>query len=92
MADKPLSFKNFTEEDIEIFEDSQTLDEVLSISGRRKKARDAKRRKTMLKLARKRAKRRMARDPVLKKNRLELIQMMCKTFDNYVNFSLINSR
>ena len=67
MADKPLSFKNFTEEDIEIFEDSQTLDEVLSISGRRKKARDARRRKTMLKLARKRARRRMARDPVLKK-------------------------
>ena len=30
-------------------------------------------------------------DPVLKKNRLELIQMMCKTFDNYVNFSLIDS-
>ena len=67
MADKPLSFKNFTQEDVEIFEDSQTLDEVLSISGRRKKARDARRRKTMLKLARKRAKRRMARDPVLKK-------------------------
>ena len=30
-------------------------------------------------------------DPVIKKNRLELIQMMCKTFDNYVNFSLIDS-
>ena len=30
-------------------------------------------------------------DPVIKKNRLELIQMLCKTFDNYVNFSLINS-
>ena len=29
-------------------------------------------------------------DPVIKKNRLELIQMMCKTFDNYVNFSLID--
>ncbi len=28
---------------------------------------------------------------VIKKNRLELIQMMCKTFDNYVNFSLIES-
>ena len=30
-------------------------------------------------------------DPVIKKNRLELIQMLCKTFDNYVNFSLIDS-
>ncbi len=30
-------------------------------------------------------------DPVIKKNRLELIQMMCKTFDYYVNFSLIDS-
>ncbi len=30
-------------------------------------------------------------DMVIKKNRLELIQMMCKTFDNYVNFSLIES-
>jgi len=30
-------------------------------------------------------------DPVIKKNRLELIQMMCKTFNNYVNFSLIDS-
>ena len=30
-------------------------------------------------------------DPVIKKNRLELIQMMCKTFDNYVNFSLIDT-
>jgi len=28
-------------------------------------------------------------DLMIKKNRLELIQMMCKTFDNYVNFSLI---
>ena len=26
----------------------------------------------------------------IKKNRLELIQMLCKTFDNYVNFSLID--
>ena len=68
MADnRPLSFKNFTQEDVKLFEESQTLDEVLSISGRRKKARDAKRRKTVLKLARKRARRRMARDPVLKK-------------------------
>ena len=31
------------------------------------------------------------KDPSIKKNRLELIQMLCKTFDNYVNFSLINS-
>ena len=31
-------------------------------------------------------------DLVIKKNRLELIQMMCKTFNNYVNFSLIDSR
>ncbi|WP_440614014.1 glycine--tRNA ligase subunit beta [Candidatus Pelagibacter sp. HIMB1748] len=30
-------------------------------------------------------------DLIIKKNRLELIQMMCKTFDNYVNFSLIES-
>ncbi len=30
-------------------------------------------------------------DLVIKKNRLELIQMMCKTFDNYVNFSMIDS-
>ena len=64
---RPLSFKNFTEEDVELFKDSQTLDEVLSISGRRKKARDAKRRRMVLKIARKRAKRRMARSPVLQK-------------------------
>ena len=30
-------------------------------------------------------------DKTIKKNRLELIQMLCKTFDNYVNFSLIDS-
>ena len=30
-------------------------------------------------------------DVAIKKNRLELIQMLCKTFDNYVNFSLIDS-
>ena len=30
-------------------------------------------------------------DVNIKKNRLELIQMLCKTFDNYVNFSLIDS-
>ncbi len=29
-------------------------------------------------------------DIFIKKNRLELIQMLCKTFDNYVNFSLID--
>ena len=31
-------------------------------------------------------------DQALKINRLELIQMLCKTFDNYINFSLIDSR
>ena len=30
-------------------------------------------------------------DMTIKKNRLELIQMLCKTFDNYVNFSLIDT-
>ena len=30
-------------------------------------------------------------DQTIKKNRLELIQMLCKTFDNYVNFSLIDA-
>ena len=30
-------------------------------------------------------------DQTIKKNRLELIKMLCKTFDNYVNFSLIDS-
>jgi glycyl-tRNA synthetase beta chain len=30
-------------------------------------------------------------DTNIKKNRLELIQMLCKTFDNYVNFSLIDT-
>jgi len=30
-------------------------------------------------------------DIIIKKNRLELIQMLCKTFDYYVNFSLIDS-
>ena len=29
-------------------------------------------------------------DLAIKKNRLELIQMLCKTFNNYVNFSLID--
>ena len=27
----------------------------------------------------------------IKKNRLELLQMLCKTFDNYINFSNIES-
>ena len=31
------------------------------------------------------------KDDAIKKNRLELIQMLCKTFDNYINFSLIDS-
>ena len=30
-------------------------------------------------------------DLTIKRNRLELIQMLCKTFDNYVSFSLIDS-
>ncbi len=30
-------------------------------------------------------------DNVIKKNRLELLQMFCKTFDNYINFSKIES-
>ncbi len=30
-------------------------------------------------------------DEALKKNRLELLQMLCKTFDNYFNFSRIES-
>ena len=45
---------------------SITLDEVLSISGRRKLARATKRRKTMLKIARKKRSRVMARDDRLK--------------------------
>ena len=31
-------------------------------------------------------------DPGIRKNRLELIQILCKTFDNYVNFSLLDSQ
>ena len=27
----------------------------------------------------------------IKKNRLELLQMLCKAFDNYINFSSIES-
>ena len=30
-------------------------------------------------------------DILIKKNRLELLQMLCKTFDNYLNFSKIES-
>ncbi len=30
-------------------------------------------------------------DPGIRKNRLELIQILCKTFNNYVNFSLVDS-
>ena len=30
-------------------------------------------------------------DQTLKKNRLELLQMLCKTFDNYFNFSRVES-
>ena len=31
------------------------------------------------------------KDESIKKNRLELIQMLCKTFDNYISFSKIES-
>ena len=30
-------------------------------------------------------------DENIKKNRLELLQMLCKTFDNYTNFSKIET-
>ena len=30
-------------------------------------------------------------DNVIRKNRLELLQMLCKTFENYINFSKIES-
>jgi len=30
-------------------------------------------------------------DEALKKNRLELLQLLCKTFNNYINFSNIES-
>ena len=30
-------------------------------------------------------------DKIIKKNRLELLQMLCKTFDNYINFSSIEN-
>jgi len=48
-------------------EDVEQTDEELSISGRRKLARVMKRRKSQLKRARERAKKRMAKTPVLKK-------------------------
>ena len=31
------------------------------------------------------------KDKILKKNRLELLQMLCKTFNNYCNFSKLES-
>ena len=31
------------------------------------------------------------REQVIKKNRLELLQMLCKTYENYLNFSKIES-
>ena len=30
-------------------------------------------------------------DKAIKKNRLELLQMLCKTYENYLNFSEIES-
>ena len=30
-------------------------------------------------------------DKTIKKNRLELLQMLCKTFENYINFSNIEN-
>ena len=30
-------------------------------------------------------------DKVIRKNRLELLKMLCKTFENYINFSKIES-
>ena len=30
-------------------------------------------------------------DIIIKKNRLELLNMLCKTFDNYFNFSKIET-
>ena len=31
-------------------------------------------------------------DKIIKKNRLELLQMLCRTFDNYINFSNIETK
>ena len=76
---KPLSFKDFMivdyrpGEPVEIKYDAQRrkragdVEEELSIQGRRKLARTMKRRKTQLKLARKRAQKRLAKTDVLKK-------------------------
>ncbi len=33
-----------------------------------------------------------AEDKNIKKNRLELLKMLCKTFDNYINFSIIETK
>ena len=30
-------------------------------------------------------------DPIIKKNRLELLKMLCKSFENYFNFSKIEA-
>ena len=30
-------------------------------------------------------------DDLIKKNRLELLQLLCKTFDNYLNFSKVEN-
>lgn len=58
-----MSFRHFCEavEEIELEEKG------LTIQGRRKLSRSMKRRKTQLKLARKRARKRMAKSPVLQK-------------------------
>ena len=31
-------------------------------------------------------------DKILKKNRLELLMMFCKTFDNYINFTKVETQ
>ena len=31
-------------------------------------------------------------DMAIKKNRLELLKMLCKTFDNYLNFSIVEGK
>ena len=31
------------------------------------------------------------KDKAIKKNRLELLNMLCKTYDNYINFSNIET-
>jgi len=76
---KPLSFKDFMIVDYRPGEPEEIkyaaqrrkragdVEEELSIQGRRKLARTMKRRKTQLKLARKRAQKRLAKTDVLKK-------------------------